>query len=103
MSVQWTGCQDDTELWAGPLDFPYGGALDFDAALLDPSLGAFLVDFDIFVTAGCCDSLACPVKAKVMNDYTGWKLCNDIDFVFLDLHLVLIIEDRINWFGWLID
>lgn len=86
MPIERAGRKNDAKLRASPLNFPDGSTLNFDGALLDPSLIAFLIDFDILITAGSCNTFPSPIKAQVMNNDTGWKLSDNVDLVLLYLH-----------------
>ena len=86
MPIERASRKNDAKLRASPLNFPDGSTLNFDGALLSPSLVAFLIDFDILITACSCNTFPSPIKAQVMNNDTGWKLSDNVDLVFLYLH-----------------
>jgi hypothetical protein len=60
--------------------------LDLDTALLHPAFIALLVDLDVLITAGGCNTFASPVKTQVVDDNTWGKLCDYVDLVLFNLH-----------------
>ena len=71
LGVEGASGDDCAEFGPGPLDFPGGGSLYFDAFVLEPLVGLLGVHPDEFIGAGDGESPAGPVEAHIVDDGLG--------------------------------
>ena len=94
VSIQRASGQNDTKLGSCPFNFPYWWTWDFYTVLLIPSLCSFFINFDWLITACCGNTFTSPIETKIMYDDTLWELSDNVNFIFLEIHLLLFVPDN---------